>query len=1306
MAFAKFESNRVRNGAHTIAVRCVPYIMAAAVAIWPISGLFSAGAGAIGAAIGSWIAHRLAQDRRNVLKVLLSAIALFMVAPVVVALPGASSGLARQVGPGRILAATDVVYWGLLALTIALALRTLTLRFFAFSLLEGACLVAAVASTFRGHRQFAYSQPQSLADWAFAAGHDPRHWIVTIGMTTLAGLTLLLLPRQNVTRTLLAVLLLALLLVLGPKALIRSPLSPLRQPDADQKKTNTVPPPPLSDPDPDPDEQPPSLMIEDAQVLEGNAGTTPLVFVVKLSFASEREVRVNYRTDGGTASPANDYRAVADQLTIPPGETEAELVVSVTGDVVDEPDEALFVQLTHPKGARIHRGKARGVIVNDDAAKPPSLTIDDVKVTEGNAGTTPATFRLRLSAPSKREVTVDYEFAGRTATAGTDFQAARGRCKVPAGELEAKLVAHVIGDTLVEPNEEFAVKLTKVANASLARAEAVGSILNDDPERQVPDPVDLPRVSIEGGSVIEGNAGKVPLVFRVRVAPPGRREVKLKYQAFGITADHDDFSPAAGTLIIAPRVGEATISVDVIGDLDQEPDETLKVVLSGPENAELAQPVAVGTIRNDDNDHVPSLSVESRAVKEGNAGATPMVFMARLTHATRREVKVNYEFAAATAALNDDFRAEAGVLVIPPGEVQATIDAQVLGDLLFEADETFLVKLSDPQNALLVQDHATGTILNDDDENAPPAASIENFEALEGNQGITPFSFRVRLTAPARGEVAIDYAASDKTARSGSDYRPARGTLLIPSGEREGSIVVQVIGDTDFERDETFQVSLEKPRNAVLAGASATGRIINDDEPDQPPKEPEDPFNWGSSGPNAHVPLLLAALRDDFEPIEEAYYFRDRAYSQLTGTRFLASEADDVDIMWSIASRSVELPSQPPRPSLRDVTVIEYLLAAEAARALLTRAVACERIAKPAASEFVAALRVTSQVLVAQANDRDRGEPPGELTELPAGDERWGEAQRRHYTRIAPNPRYGELARQIANTVPAQHRSSPWMLARAVQEWTGKNLLYDYNASHKDAADRTASFLFGDRRGYCVHLAHSMTMLLRSLGIPARVATGYRVGPERVGPRRAFLVYSSDAHAWCEIYLRGVGWTVVEGSWKGSLTPAQPAPDPREIDHYITAIDDVPREVLEEASAESTNLSCLAATACLSAFSLALAALYGVKAWRRLCPRLSSARQLPRVGYRAVLDRLADAGFRRHPGETWEEFAERLDELAPEFRALTLEHLRHQFARGSRVDRTSWMTLDNDLRNRLTHMVHRPRRWLGTLNPISWMGVG
>jgi len=71
--------------------------------------------------------------------------------------------------------------------------------------------------------------------------------------------------------------------------------------------------------------------------------------------------------------------------------------------------------------------------------------------------------------------------------------------------------------------------------------------------------------------------------------------------------------------------------------------------------------------------------------------------------------------------------------------------------------------------------------------------------------------------------------------------------------------------------------------------------------------------------------------------------------------------------------------------------------------------------------------------------------------------------------------------------------------------------------------DAVDEFLFSTRAGFCEHYASAFVVLMRAMGIPARVVTGYQGG--EINPLDGFLtVRQSDAHAWAEAWLRGRGW--------------------------------------------------------------------------------------------------------------------------------------------------------------------------------------
>ncbi len=95
---------------------------------------------------------------------------------------------------------------------------------------------------------------------------------------------------------------------------------------------------------------------------------------------------------------------------------------------------------------------------------------------------------------------------------------------------------------------------------------------------------------------------------------------------------------------------------------------------------------------------------------------------------------------------------------------------------------------------------------------------------------------------------------------------------------------------------------------------------------------------------------------------------------------------------------------------------------------------------------------------------------------------------------------------------------------KALEAWMGANTTYTRDIPplppDVDAVDQ---HLFVDRRGYCEQIGTSLVVMLRSLGIPARLAVGYVPGEESLLGGE-FTVRADDGHAWAEVYFPGVGW--------------------------------------------------------------------------------------------------------------------------------------------------------------------------------------
>ena len=236
-------------------------------------------------------------------------------------------------------------------------------------------------------------------------------------------------------------------------------------------------------------------------------------------------------------------------------------------------------------------------------------------------------------------------------------------------------------------------------------------------------PTVLPQVSIADASVSEGDSGTSDAVFNVTLSEAARETVTVAFAtADGTATAGTDYQAASGTLTFTAGETALQITVAVIGDTVHEPDETFTVSLSNPSNASLAVATATGTVTDDDPEPptvLPRLSVADTTVSEGDSGTSDAVFNVTLSEAAGETVTVAFATADGTATAGTDYQAASGTLTFAAGETAVHIAVAVIGDIVREPDETFVVTLSDPQNATLADAAADGTITDDDDPSAP-----------------------------------------------------------------------------------------------------------------------------------------------------------------------------------------------------------------------------------------------------------------------------------------------------------------------------------------------------------------------------------------------------------------------------------------------------------------------------------------------------------------------------------------------------------------------------------------------------------
>ena len=141
------------------------------------------------------------------------------------------------------------------------------------------------------------------------------------------------------------------------------------------------------------------------------------------------------------------------------------------------------------------------------------------------------------------------------------------------------------------------------------------------------------------------------------------------------------------------------------------------------------------------------------------------------------------------------------------------------------------------------------------------------------------------------------------------------------------------------------------------------------------------------------------------------------------------------------------------------------------------------------------------------------------LQEFDASAGPYPEEVRTRYLQVPDDldPRIPELAQQIT-----AHARTPIEKAAAIQAYLSK-YRYTLQLPLQHQQDPLANFLFVRKAGHCEYFASAMAVLLREVGIPTRVVTGFR-GGEWNDLTGNFIIRAKDAHSWVEVYFAGLGW--------------------------------------------------------------------------------------------------------------------------------------------------------------------------------------
>jgi hypothetical protein len=197
-----------------------------------------------------------------------------------------------------------------------------------------------------------------------------------------------------------------------------------------------------------------------------------------------------------------------------------------------------------------------------------------------------------------------------------------------------------------------------------------------------------------------------------------------------------------------------------------------------------------------------------------------------LDRVANRDVRVRLDTRGREARGRSDYGPVHGVVTIPSGLLRVTVPVHTVADGLDEADESFVVRLRDAENAVLTSDRATATI---DDPDPTPRVRVEGATIPEPeitNQ--LGFTY-VRLSAPSGRRVVVELATRPGSATT-ADFVPLHPIAVFAPGETSQLVSVEVLPDDLVEGPETVRLVVTSVRHALPPRRAAIVTIDDADD--------------------------------------------------------------------------------------------------------------------------------------------------------------------------------------------------------------------------------------------------------------------------------------------------------------------------------------------------------------------------------------------------------------------------------------------------------------------------------------------
>ena len=570
------------------------------------------------------------------------------------------------------------------------------------------------------------------------------------------------------------------------------------------------------------------------RVNEGS-GTVELTVSV-LSGVLTEAIRLSYAVSDVSTTVSDDYTVTVAMLELSLMTSSVTISVDIIDDTSDEPEEEFtFTLLDAPVGISFNPTVATVTIVdNDEAPEPVGIEIGfdsaTYRVNEGS-GTVELTVSV-LSGVLMETITLSYAVSDVSTTVSDDYTVTVAMLELSLMTTSVTIIVDIIDDTSDEPEEEFTFTLLDApVGISFNPTRATVTIVDNDAAVD-PDPV---VVGFDSATYrVNEGSGTVELTVSV-LSGVLTETLRLSYAVSDVsTTVSDDYTVTVAMLELSLMTTSVTISVDIIDDTSDEPEEEFTVTLLDAPVGISFNPTAT-TVTIVDNDEAPGpvvVGFDSATYRVNEGSGTVELTVSVLSGVLTETLRLNYAVSDVSTMVSDDYTVTVNMLELSLMTTSVTIIVDIIDDTSLESEEEFTFTLLDaPVGVSFNPTAATVTIVDNDEAPKPVVVGFDS-ATYRVNEGSGTVELTVSVLSGVLTEtLRLNYAVSDVSTTVSDDYTVTVAMLELSLMTTSVTIIVDIIDDTSLESEEEFTFTLlDAPVGVSFNPTAATVTIVDNDE--------------------------------------------------------------------------------------------------------------------------------------------------------------------------------------------------------------------------------------------------------------------------------------------------------------------------------------------------------------------------------------------------------------------------------------------------------------------------------------------